>query len=140
MLRSFLRELVSGPIAPQLRKFVVVGTIAAGLQLLLLWLFVDSAGLHYLLGAVIAIECTIVFQYVLNNRWTFRSDRNTGVREFGVGLLRTNVVRGTAIPIQLGVLYALVTFQGVPYLAANAAGIVVSGIYRYVFDARWTWG
>ena len=140
MLRSFLRELVSGPIAPQLRKFVVVGTIAAGLQLLLLWLFVDSAGLHYLLGAVIAIECTIVFQYVLNNRWTFRSDRNTGVREFGVGLLRTNVVLGTAIPIQLGVLYALVTFQGVPYLAANAAGIVVSGIYRYVFDARWTWG
>ncbi|GAB3680130.1 GtrA family protein [Salinarchaeum chitinilyticum] len=140
MIRSFLRELVSGPIAPQLRKFVVVGTVAAGLQLLLLWLFVDSAGLHYLVGALVAIECTIVFQYVLNNRWTFRSNRNRGRREFLVGLARTNVVRGTAIPIQLGVLYALVTFQGLPYLAANAVGILVSGVYRYVFDARWTWG
>lgn len=140
MIRSFLRELVDGPTAPQLRKFVVVGTVAAGLQLLLLWLFVDSAGLHYLVGALVAIECTIVFQYVLNNRWTFRSDRNTGTREFLVGLGRTNVVRGTAIPIQIGVLYALVTFQGVPYLVANAVGILVSGVYRYVFDARWTWG
>ncbi|WP_248516449.1 GtrA family protein [Salinarchaeum laminariae] len=140
MIRSFLRELVSGPIAPQLRKFVVVGTIAAGLQLLLLWLLVDSAGLHYLVGAVVAIECTIVFQYVLNNRWTFRADRNEGTRAFFVGLGRTNVVRATAIPIQIGVLYALVAFQGVPYLLANAAGIAVSGVYRYVFDARWTWG
>jgi len=140
MLRSFLRNLLSGPIAPQLRKFVAVGAIAAGLQLVLLWLFVDRVGLHYLLGAVVAIECTIVFQYVLNNRWTFRSDRNTGTREFLVGLAQTNVVRGTAIPIQIGVLFALVQYQGVPYLLANAAGIVVSGIYRYVFDARWTWG
>jgi putative flippase GtrA len=140
MLRSLLRNLLSGPIAPQLRKFVAVGAIAAGLQLLLLWLFVDRVGLHYLLGAIVAIECTIVFQYVLNNRWTFRSDRNTGTREFLLGLVQTNVVRGTAIPIQIGVLYALVQYQGVPYLLANAAGIVVSGIYRYVFDARWTWG
>jgi putative flippase GtrA len=140
MLRSFLRNLVSGPVAPQLRKFVVVGAIAAGLQLVLLWLFVDRAGLHYLVSAVVAIECTIVFQYVLNNRWTFHADRNTGPREFLVGLGQTNVVRGTAIPIQLAVLYGLVQYQGVTYLLANVAGIVVSGIYRYVFDARWTWG
>lgn len=140
MVRSFLRNLVSGPIAPQLRKFVVVGSVAAGLQLLLLWAFVDSAGLHYLPGAVLAIECTIVFQYVLNNRWTFRPSRNVGLRDFLVGLGQTNVVRGTAIPIQLAVLYALVDWVGFSYLLANAVGIAVSGVYRYVFDARWTWG
>jgi putative flippase GtrA len=140
MVRAFLRNLVSGPIAPQLRKFVAVGTIAAGLQLLLLWVLVDSAGLHYILGATIAIEITIVFQFVLNNRWTFRSDRHTGLREFAIGLGRTNVVRGTAIPIQLAVLYGLVQYQGTPYLLANVFGILISGIYRYVFDARWTWG
>jgi len=140
MVRSFLRNLVSGPIAPQLRKYVLVGTVAAGLQLLLLWAFVDGAGLHYLFGAVAAIECTIVVQYVLNNRWTFRTSRNTGTWEFLVGLGQTNVIRGTAIPIQLGVLYALVDWYGVAYLLANVVGIGVSGVYRYVFDARWTWG
>jgi putative flippase GtrA len=140
MLRAFLRNVHSGPLAPQLRRFVVVGSVAAGVQLVLLWLFVDAGGLNYLLGAVIAIECTIVFQYVLNNAWTFRTTRNTGRLEYAVGLLKTNVVRGTAMPIQLGVLFLLVEWLGLSYLPANGFAIAISGIYRYVLDARWTWG
>lgn len=140
MVRSFLRNLVEGPFAPQLRRFVAVGTIAAGIQMVLLWLFVDVGGLNYLLGAVIAIEITIVLSYVLNNIWTFRDSRNTGRVEYVVGLAKTNIVRGTAIPIQLAVLFALVEWSGIPYLVGNAVGIVLSGIYRYILDARWTWG
>lgn len=140
MIRQYLRNLRHGPIAPQLRRFVVVGIVAAAVQMVLLWTFVDWAGLHYLLGAVIAIEITILLSYVLNNAWTFRATRNTGRLEYFVGLLKTNVVRGTAIPIQIGVLGVLVEWQSLPYLLANAAAIAISGIYRYVLDARWTWG
>ncbi|MHB9286919.1 GtrA family protein [Halobacteriales archaeon Cl-PHB] len=140
MVRSFLRALVDGPAAPQLRRFVTVGTVAAGIQMVVLWLFVDTVGLNYLVGAVAAIEITIVFSYVLNNAWTFRASRNTGRVEYLVGLAKTNVVRGTAIPIQLAVLYVLVEWVGLLYLVGNAVGIGISGLYRYVFDARWTWG
>ena len=140
MIRAFLRNLHSGPFALQLRRFVIVGTVAAGVQMALLWAFVDTAGLNYLLGALIAIEITILLQYVLNNAWTFRTTRNTGPVEYFVGLLKTNVVRGTAMPIQLAVLFLFVEWRSVPYLAANAVAIAVSGIYRYVLDARWTWG
>ncbi|WP_226010935.1 GtrA family protein [Halomicrobium salinisoli] len=140
MLRAFLRNLVDGPLAPQLRRFVAVGALAAGVQMVLLWLFVDAANLNYLLGALIAIELTIVLSYVLNNAWTFRASQNTGRIEYLAGLAKTNVVRGTAIPIQLAVLFVLVDWRSIPYLAANAAAIAVSGLYRYVLDARWTWG
>lgn len=140
MVRSFLRNLIEGPFAPQLRRFVAVGAIAAGIQMVLLWLFVDVGGLNYLLGAVIAIEITIVLSYVLNNIWTFRDSRNTGRVEYVIGLAKTNIVRGTAIPIQLAVLFALVEWSETPYLVGNAVGIVISGIYRYILDARWTWG
>ena len=140
MIRSFLRNLHSGPLALQLRRFVIVGAVTAGIQMLLLWLFVDTVGLYYLVGAVFAIEITIVLSYVLNNAWTFQATQNTGTAEYLSGLLKTNVVRGTAIPIQLAVLYLLVEWRSVPYLAANAVAIVVSGIYRYVLDAKWTWG
>ncbi|MFB6220337.1 MAG: GtrA family protein [Halolamina sp.] len=140
MLRTFLRSLRSGPVAAQLRRFVIVGIVAAGAQMLLLWLFVDTVGLTYLLGATVSIELTIVLTYVLNNAWTFRANRHTGIVAYLFGLGKTNVVRGTAIPIQLGVLFALVEWLTVPYLAANAVGIVVSGVYRFVLDARWTWG
>ncbi|OYR67530.1 polysaccharide biosynthesis protein GtrA [Halorubrum ezzemoulense] len=140
MLRAVLRDLASGPIAVQMRRFIVVGALTAGLQLALLWLFVDTAGLNYIVGATIAIEITIVCSYVLNNAWTFRASRNTGASEYLAGLLKTNLVRGTAIPIQLGVLAALVEWAGVMYLIANVAAILVSGLYRFVLDAHWTWG
>ena len=140
MLRYLLRNLVDGPLAVQLRRFVLVGAFTAGVQMLLLWAFVDVARLHYLFGAVVAIEITIVLSYVLNNAWTFRSVQNTGVSEYLYGLLKTNVVRGTAIPIQLAVLFVFVEWVSIPYLLANAVAIVTSGLYRFVLDVFWTWG
>lgn len=140
MLRAYLRSLLSGPLAVQLRRYTMVGATTAGVQMLLLWLFVDVGDLNYLLGATVAIEITIVMTYVLNNAWTFQSIQNTGRVAYVTGLLKTNVVRGTAIPIQLAVLYALVDWHSVQYLLANAAAIVISGVYRYVLDVKWTWG
>jgi putative flippase GtrA len=134
-----VRRLIDKRTGVRLRRFVAVGTVAAGVQLLLLAAFVDLLGLHYLLGAVVAIELTIVIQFVLNNSWTFRPSRHRTLRSYAAGLARTNVVRGTAIPIQLAVLYALVRWAGLLYLLANAVAIGVSGVYRYYLDSRWTW-
>ncbi|QAU11524.1 GtrA family protein [Halorubrum sp. BOL3-1] len=140
MIRATLRNVASGPIAVQMRRFVIVGALTAGLQLALLWLFDDVAGLNYILAATVAIEITIVCSYVLNNAWTFRASQNTGVSEYLSGLLKTNLVRGTAIPIQLGVLYALVEWGGIMVLVANVPAILISGLYRFVLDWQWTWG
>jgi putative flippase GtrA len=140
MVRGFLRNLIEGPLAQNLRRFIAVGVLAATVQILLLWMIVDGVGLHYLLGALIAIELTIMLSYVLNNAWTFRADRKTDRVTYVVGLLKTNVVRGTAIPIQLGFLLLFVEWFRIPYLIANGVAIVISGLYRYVLDARWTWG
>ena len=139
MLRSLLRHLHSGPIAKRMRRFALVGLFAASVQMVLLWLFVDAGGLHYLLGAFISIETTIILSYVLNNAWTFQAIKNTGTYDYVFGLMKTNVVRGTAIPIQLGILLMLVELRSVPYLGANAVAIGISGLYRYVLDAPWTW-
>lgn len=140
MIRAILRDLTSGPIAVQLRRFVVVGALTAGIQMGLLWLFVDAAGINYLIGATVAIEITIILSYVFNNAWTFQASQNTGTVDYLSGLLKTNLVRGTAIPIQLGVLYALVEWGGIMYLVANAVAIFLSGLYRFVLDSQWTWG
>ncbi|MFC5970970.1 GtrA family protein [Halomarina salina] len=137
---EYVQQVLGRPLAVRLRRFVVVGAVAAAVQTVLLSLFVEWAGLNYLVGATVAIEITIVFQYVLNNAWTFRERRNDGRRAFLRGLLTTNVVRGSAIPIQLSVLFVLVEWTGVLYLLANGVAIVVSGLYRYALDSRFTWG
>ncbi|WP_424015641.1 GtrA family protein [Halorubrum xinjiangense] len=140
MIRSVLRNLASGPLAVQMRRFVVVGALTAGIQMGLLWLFDNVAGLNYLIAATIAIEITIILSYVLNNAWTFRASQNTGPTEYLGGLLKTNLVRGTAWPIQIGVLYALVEWGGMTALVANVPAILISGLYRFVLDSQWTWG
>ena len=139
MLRRLLRAILVGPEAAQIRRFFLVGLLAAGFQTALLGTLVEWGSIQYLIAAVISIEITIVLQYGINNHWTFHTARHQGWREYARGLLRTNVVRGSAIPIQVGVLYALVSAAAIPYLVANGIGIVVSGIYRYVLDSRWTW-
>lgn len=128
------------PTTGRLWRFFVVGALAAGLQTALLWTFVEVGEVYYVLAAVVAIEVTILSQYAVNNAWTFRDRSNDGLRPFLGGLLRTNLVRGTAIPLQTGMLFVLVDALGLMYLGANAVAIFVSGFYRYALDARWTWG
>ena len=139
MVRRLLRLATEGPLAVRLRRFLIVGLVAAAVQQTLLFAFVELGRLNYLIAAAIAIETTIVLQYVLNNVWTFNADRKTGRRAYVYGLLKTNIVRGSAVPLQLAALYALVAFLSLGYLVANAFAIGVTGVYRYALDSRWTW-
>lgn len=132
--------LVSDSMRQRLSRFFLVGVLAAGLQTVLLWAFVDIAGIYYLVASVIAIEITIIAQFFFNNAWTFRDSSHDDRESLLGGLVRTNVVRGSAIPLQTGLLFAFVQFGGFAYLIANGFAIFISGIYRYVLDARWTWG
>ncbi|WP_262175452.1 GtrA family protein [Haloarcula laminariae] len=131
--------VATSPRRERLVRFFLVGCTAASIQLALLWLFVDLGGVNYLVGAFVAIEITILFQYVLNNAWTFHRSRHTSMREYAIGLGKTNLVRGTAIPLQLGLLYVLVTLGTAEYLVGNAVAICVTGLYRYALDSAWTW-
>jgi putative flippase GtrA len=124
----------------RLRRFATVGAAAALVQTVLLWALVELFALWYVVGAVLAIEATIVLQYVVNNSWTFRPSRHRTLQSYARGLVRTNVVRATAIPIQTAILYALVQWGNVAYLLANLGAIVLTGGYRYYLDTRWTWG
>ena len=154
-----------GPLAVRLRRFAIVGVTAAVIQQGLLFAFLRLVQFNYLVAAAISIAITIVFQYILNNVWTFSADRKTGRRAYAYGLLKTSLVRGSAIPLQLGLLYGfrqileldaaraalmdqyafVMALSGVPVadqivLLANLFAIPISGLYRYVLDARWTWG
>lgn len=127
------------PTVVRLYRFVVVGASAALVQTAVLWLLVEHLGINYLIAATGAIELTIVLQYFVNNAWTFQHSKNTSRYDLLSGLVRTNVVRGSAIPLQVGLLYAFVNWAGLVYLIANGFAIFISGLYRYYLDSRWTW-
>jgi putative flippase GtrA len=134
-----LAAIWADPRTVRLRRFFLVGSFAAGVQSVLLWLFHDIARIHLLVAAAVAIEITILLQYGVNNVWTFHRAQHTSRAEYIQGLIRTNLVRGSAIPLQLGCLFVLVSGLGMMYLIANLIAIFFSGIYRYLLDSRWTW-
>lgn len=132
-------QLTNHPETMRLSRFFIVGATAAAIQTGLLWLFVESLDLWYLLAAPVVIEITILLQYFINNAWTFQPSQHTGRWTNFEGLLKTNVVRGSAIPIQTGLLYVFADWIGLMYLVANLGAIFISGFYRYALDSRWTW-
>ena len=146
--------VAASPRRERLVRFFLVGVVAASVQQALLWLLISPAGVNVYVGAFLAIETSILFAYALNNAWTFHRSSHSSRREYLVGLGKTNLVRGTAIPLQLGILYVLLTLgSGAEYLSvgteyargstevlvANAVAIGVTGLYRYALDSAWTW-
>jgi putative flippase GtrA len=130
---------VTSPRRERLVRFFLVGATAASVQLLLLWILEDVVGLHHLVAAFLAIESTILLNYVLNNAWTFARSQHVSRREYAVGMGKTNLVRGTAMVIQIGVFQALLTLTMADSVVAMAAAILLTAPYRYVLDASWTW-
>ena len=131
--------VATSPRRERLVRFFLVGVTAASIQQALLWLLTSPGGVNVYLGAFVAIEVSILFCYVLNNAWTFHRSSHSSRREYLVGLGKTNLVRGTAIPLQLGILYVLLTLGSAGVLVGNAVAIGVTGLYRYALDSAWTW-
>jgi len=54
-------------------KFMLVGGSGALLQLALLYLFTDIIGVWYIASSIMAIGVAMVWNYLLNNYWTFKA-------------------------------------------------------------------
>ena len=54
-------------------KFVVVNIITIGVNLFLMWLWVDVLSIHKILAQVITICFTMPLNFILNKIWTYRS-------------------------------------------------------------------
>lgn len=105
-------------------KFLVVGSVAAGLQLVLLevWRKLFS----YQLANIFAIECAIIFNFILNNFWTFK-DRKLKLKQVPLKFIQFNLTSAGSILIQL-----LVAFLGVTFIGIKE--VLVLPIIHYLLD------
>ena len=53
-------------------KFIIVGSIGAGIQLGITYLLTEFANLYYMVSLVIAIILATVWNFTGNLRWTFK--------------------------------------------------------------------
>ncbi|MDG6988792.1 MAG: GtrA family protein [Nitrososphaerota archaeon] len=116
-------------------KFDVVGIIGVfvneGLFLLLLF-----EGAYYLYADALAIEVSILSNYLLNEFWTFR-DRRHG--HMVARLLKFNGLMLVGLAVNLAILYGLTEYFGVVSGVSNLAGIGAAFLLRYWMSVRFVW-
>ncbi len=116
-------------------KFNIVGLtgvfVNQGLLILL-----TSAGLYYLHAGFIAVETSIITNFILNDLWTFRDRRSGHVLK---RLVKFNILMLIGLTINLLILYALTDLASIHYTISNLIGIGVASLARYFMSLKWAW-
>ena len=120
-------------------KFCAVGLSGVLVNMGLLWLLTEVAGLFYLVSAAISIETSIISNFVLNDYFTFRDRRSPQVKSFLSRLLKFNLVSLAGLGFNMGVLWLLTEVFGIYYLLSNLCGIAVATLWNYLVNTWWTW-
>jgi dolichol-phosphate mannosyltransferase len=128
--------------------FAAVGFSGVFVNLGMLFLFADVIGLAATLSSAIAIEISIVWNFLLNNRLTFR-DRNASAQAgFLERMFRYNLVGLAGLAVQLGT-FVLLTWlvmrllhlaePGIWKYPAQLVGIGLGMAVNFATNFYWTW-
>ena len=119
-------------------KFAIVGASGVIVNNGLLWLLVEFTGLPFYLCSIIAIETSIITNFLLNDAWTWRDKRGGHLLS---RLYRYNLSTAfSSLFINVTVLLFLKEWVGIPYLLANLVGIGCSVVFNYLANSVWTYG
>jgi dolichol-phosphate mannosyltransferase len=121
----------------RLTQFGLVGILGVAVNTTVLFLLVQAGHLNHLVAAGISSEVSILGNFALNDRWTFRDvDCTTSwIRR----VMQYNAVALSGMVISLLTLAALTLGLGMHYLLANLVAIGTATLSNYALNTRFTW-
>ncbi|HKN17662.1 MAG TPA: GtrA family protein [Candidatus Sulfotelmatobacter sp.] len=114
-------------------RFNLVGGIGVALQLALLLLLKSVLDLNYLIATALAVEATVVHNFLWHERYTWADRVQPSWRKSLGRLLRFNLTNGAvSIGGNLALMKIMVSFWHVNYLVANGVAIVLCSLVNFV--------
>jgi len=120
-------------------KFCMVGATGTGVNLGLLTLLVEVAGLYETLAVVISYEISILNNFMWNELWTFRDRRAGGTRSILGRAAKFNLVSLGGFAINLAVFSLLFNVFDLFYVISEAIAILFAMTWNFMVNVRWTW-
>ena len=120
-------------------KFISVGGSGILVNMGLLWLLKEQAGIPLVIASPISVESSIISNFTLNNFFTFRDRRSLSTKSTVFRLFKFNLVSLVGLGINLGVLLFLTNVIGIYYLISNLCGILAASLWNYTLSTGWTW-
>ena len=119
-------------------KFGLVGTWGFVVNMFFLWFFTETVGLFYLFSSLIAIEISLINNYVFNDLWTWRDRGKEGKKEYLKRTLQYHATASAAMLANIAILWILTELADVYYLASNVFGILCGAVLNFFLNDRWT--
>lgn len=134
VIRARIRSIVEGSFG----KFLVVGTVGFIINTVILEVMV-RAGYSPTIGSVLGAEFAIISNFSLNNAWTFRNQKITGVKQIRK-FFDFNVASLGAIVIQAGSVGVgtYIWGRGV-YRLFYIIGVLIGLFWNYTMYSRVIW-
>jgi dolichol-phosphate mannosyltransferase len=120
-------------------KFCIVGASGFGVNVGLLALFVEIAGMHKVWAQIPSYQISILTNFAFNEFWTFSDRRTPGLRSFLMRAIKFNLVSQVGWGINLGVYYLALNVAGIYYIVSQIIAIAVATMWNFLSNVIWTW-
>jgi dolichol-phosphate mannosyltransferase len=120
-------------------RFALVGLSGIVVNTGILWALTERAGLYYLYSSAVAIETSIITNFLLNDFWTFGGESGHRMGRRIHRFLSFQVVSLGGLVVNMAVLYIGKEIFGIYYLVANLLGILAAFIWNYLVNRHLTW-
>jgi len=124
-------------------RFGIVGITGIVVNLGILYILVEYGHLSNnpldLVASAIAIEISILNNFILNDFWTFRSLENSKYSSRWQRLAAFNIVSAGGAVINWTVFLVLTAGFGIYYLAAQFIGTLLGFVWNFTVNRRVTW-
>lgn len=115
-------------------KFSTVGAGGVAVQGLTLALLLRVSGLHYLVATALAVEASVLHNFVWHRKWTWR-DRPQP--RWALMLLRFNLTNGTmSIVANLVLMFVFAGLMNLNPNAANLLAIAICSVINFALSDR----
>ena len=119
----------------QFFKFVIVGIINTLINLLILYILTEFFGVYYMLSAVIAFLFAVTNSFLLNKTWTFEEYIKYKIKYKYIQFIIISII---ALVINLILLYILVEYFDIWYMAAQIVGVLSNLLVNFFGNKLWT--
>jgi dolichol-phosphate mannosyltransferase len=141
---QFVKQFIDNALFPgrardeiyKIINFGIVGLLGIATNMICLSIFKEVFAVPLIYASFLAIEISIVTNFIMNDRWTFHGVKCE--KSYIHRLFSYNIISSGSMLINVAVLMAL-TFIGVNYLIGNLFGIVIGFAWNFLANRKITW-
>ncbi len=104
------------------------------MQTIALFFLLHVAGLHYLAATALAVEASVLHNFIWHRKWTWADRPRVGVVQM---LVRFNLTNGVlCLTANLALMFIFVDKAGLPAYMANLGAIAICSLLNFFLSDR----